>query len=305
MITHLPDETSYEMKSPGYMLDRSLFDKELAASAALAGAKLSIRTKAVGLSPGGVIVEQSSKKENIRSKVIIGTDGVSSSVARFLGQPPLKTIAALQYEVVLSEPRSHVDVYFHKDYEGGYAWLFPKGRTANAGVGLVPSKASQLPNLLDNFLDSLVKSKTLHGIQVVSKTGGFIPCEPRQEIVFENVLLAGDAAGHAHPITGAGIFNAVVAGELAGRTAAEAIVKEDLGLLNNYAKEWQEVIGKSLSYGSLKRDLLEKNWNRPNIDFEELIRKTWVGFKEYYEDRRKIGLYPLCPPAENSPLPAE
>ena len=33
MVTHLPDGTSYEMKSPGYMLDRSLFDKELAASA--------------------------------------------------------------------------------------------------------------------------------------------------------------------------------------------------------------------------------------------------------------------------------
>jgi geranylgeranyl reductase family protein len=292
MVTHLPDRISYEMKSPGFMLDRSLFDKELAASAVLSGAKISIGTKAVGLSLEGLIVEQGSKNETIPSKVFIGADGVSSSIARFLGQLPLKNIAALQYEVVLSEPRSHVDVYFHKDYEGGYAWLFPKGRTANAGVGLVPSKASQLPNLLDNFLDSLVKSKTLHGIQVVSKTGGFIPCEPRQKIVFENVLLAGDAAGHAHPITGAGIFNAVIAGEVAGRAAAEAIVKEDLGLLNNYAGEWQEVIGKSLSYGSLKRDLLEKNWNRPDIDFEELIRKTWVGFKEYYSDRKKAKLPP-------------
>jgi len=41
MVTHLPGRID-EMKSPGYMLDRSLFDKELAASAVLSGAKISI-----------------------------------------------------------------------------------------------------------------------------------------------------------------------------------------------------------------------------------------------------------------------
>ncbi|HUL29792.1 MAG TPA: geranylgeranyl reductase family protein [Thermodesulfobacteriota bacterium] len=291
LVTHLPDGTSYEMKSPGYMLDRSLFDKELVASAALTGAEVSIGTKAVGFSPEGLIVEQGSKKKIIRSTVLIGTDGVSSSVARFLGHPPLKTTAALQYEVVLSEPRTDVDVYFHKDYEGGYAWLFPKGRTANVGVGLVRSKASRLLNLLDNFLDSLLKSKILHGIQIVSKTGGLIPCESRRPNLFRNVLLAGDAGGHAHPITGAGILNAVMAGEIAGRVAAEAIAKEDLELLNNCEREWQEVVGRSLSYGTFKRRFLEEHWNKSGVDFEGLIRKTWVGFKEYYADRKKPPLH--------------
>jgi flavin-dependent dehydrogenase len=302
MVTHLPNGTSYEMKSPGYILDRSLFDKELAVSAVLSGARISIGTKAVGLSPEGLIVERSSKEETIPSKVFIGADGVSSSIARLLGQLPLKTIAALQYEVVLSEPRSHVDVYFHKDYEGGYAWLFPKGRTANAGVGLVRSKASQLHNLLDNFLDSLVKSKTLDGIQIVSETGGFIPCEFYRKNLFENVLLAGDAAGHAHPITGAGIFNAVMAGLTAGRTAAKAIESGDLRHLVNYEIECQETFGESLSYGALKRKFLGENWNRPEVNFEELIRKTWVGFKEYYQDRRMAPLRPPFPKGEDASL---
>ena len=302
MITHLPDQTTYEMQSPGYMLDRSLFDKELAASAILSGAKISIETRALGLSSEGLVVERGSKKEVIQSKVFIGADGASSSVARFVGQPPLKTIAALQYEVVLSGTRNHTDVYFYKDCEGGYAWFFPKGRTANAGVGVVTSKASQLSNLLGKFLDSLMESKTLQEIQVVSKTGGFIPCEPCQKNVLGNILLIGDAAGHAHPITGAGIFNAVMAGEIAGRIAAEAVERDDLRYLGNYETEWQEAFGKSLSYGALKREFLEKNWNEPNIDFEDLIRKTWIGFKEYYEDRRKIDLHASFPRAENPPL---
>ena len=301
MVTHLPNRITYEMKSPGYMLDRSLFDKELAASAILSGARISIGTRAVDLSPEGLVVELGSKMETIPSKVFIGADGASSTVARFVGKPPLKTITALQYEVVISEPQSHVDVYFHKDYEGGYAWFFPKGKTANVGVGVVTSKTSRLPDLLGNFLDFLRESKNLQGIQIVSKTGGFIPCEFYQKSLFKNVLLIGDAAGHAHPITGAGILNAVIAGELAGRVAAEAIVKDDLGLLNNYDREWQEAIGKSLSYGTFKRRFLEEHWDKPGVDFEELVRKTWVGFKEYHEDRRKIPLHPPFSKGEITP----
>jgi flavin-dependent dehydrogenase len=185
-----------------------------------------------------------------------------------------------------------VDVFFHKDYEGGYAWFFPKGRTANVGVGVVPSKTSQLLNLLSDFLNFLRKSKKLKGVEIVSKTGGSIPCEPYRKTFFENILLVGDAAGHAHPITGAGILNAVVGGEIAARVAVEAIGNGDLRHLKNYEIEWQEIFGKSLSYGALKRELLEENWNKPGVGFEGLIRKTWVGFKEYYEDRRKIPLNP-------------
>jgi len=288
MVTHLPDGTSYEMKSPGYMLDRSIFDKDLVASAVSAGAKISIETRAVGLSAGGLAVERGSEKETIRSKVFIGADGVHSAIARFVGQPPLKTIVALQYEIVMQKPQNHVDVFFHKDYEEGYAWFFPKGRTANVGMGVTPPKTTFLLNLMDHFLDHLVESKKLSDIEIVSKTGGSIPCETPRKTIFENILLAGDAAGHAHPITGAGILNAAMAGEIAGRIAAETVAKGDLNYLEQYETEWKEMFGKTLSYGALKRKFLEENWNRPGADLEALIRKTWVGFKEYYHDRRKI-----------------
>jgi flavin-dependent dehydrogenase len=287
MVTHLPDGTSHEMKSPGYMLDRSLFDKELAASAILSGAKISIETKAVGLSAGGLVVEQGSKKDKIQATVFIGADGVHSFTARSAGQPPLKAITALQYEAILPEPQNHVEVFFHKDYDGGYAWFFPKGRTANVGLGITPQKTALLLSLMDHFLDHLVKLKKLSSIEIVAKTGGSIPCETPQKSVLGNILLGGDAAGHAHPITGAGILNAVIGGEMAGRIAAEAVERRDLHHLKNYEVEWQELFGKSLFYGASKREFLEENWNKPNVDFSTLIRKTWVGFKEYFEDRKK------------------
>jgi hypothetical protein len=84
-------------------------------------------------------------------------------------------------------------------------------------------------------------------------------------------------------------------GEIVGRIAAEAVVRGDLQYLKNYEIEWQEAFGRILSYAALKREFLEESWNHPGVDFEGLIRKTWVGFKEYYQDRRKTSLHPPLP----------
>src|SRR4030042_1458738 len=188
MVTHLPDRTSYEMKGPGYMLDRSLFDKELSASAILSGAQISIGTRVTGLISKGVIVERGTRKEHIKSKVIIGADGVHSSTARWVGLPPVKTTVALQYELAISNSQNHVDIFFHSDYEGGYAWFFPKGRTANVGIGLTPSKASLLPTLMNSFFNDLMDLKRISSIDIVGKTGGSIPCEIPRRTVFGNTL---------------------------------------------------------------------------------------------------------------------
>ena len=74
---------------------------------------------------------------------------------------------------------------------------------------------------------------------------------------------------------------------MAGRIAAEAVLRRDLPHLNDYEAEWRETFGKSLAYGASKRAFLEQNWNHPAFEFEDLIRKTWVGFKEYYQERKR------------------
>ncbi len=121
MVTHLNDGSfsgkQFEMKSPGFVLDRSRFDKDLATSAVLAGASLSTGTKAVGLDSGGLIVEKRTRNQAIRAKVIIGADGVRSLVARQAGLGSLKTIVALQYEVANPRFQEEAEVFFDPDYE--------------------------------------------------------------------------------------------------------------------------------------------------------------------------------------------
>ena len=100
-----------------------------------------------------------------------------------------------------------------------------KGKEQILAWGSLPPKTPHLHRLLDQFLDYLVEIKRLPGIDILRKTGGSIPSERPRQAVLDNILLVGDAAGHAHPITGAGILNAVVGGEIAGRIAAEAVAE--------------------------------------------------------------------------------
>ena len=241
----------------------------------------------MGLSPEGLVVEQGSKKEVIRSKVFIGADGVHSSIARSVGRSPLKTIVGLQYEVVMPGTSEPCRYFLPQRLRRRICLVFPKREDSQCRRWSDSLKKQIfLHELMDHFLDHLVESKKLPGIEIVAKTGGSIPCGKPRQTVFGNTLLVGDAAGHAHPITGAGILNAVIGGEMAGRIAAEAIDRGDLQYLENYEMEWRETFGKSLSYGALKREFLEENWNKSEVDFEGLIRKTWVGFKEYYKERK-------------------
>lgn len=286
IITHIQGRSVAEMNSPGYMLDRSLFDKELAASAASRGARVAIGTRAVCLNSEGVVVERGRNREIIKSQVIIGADGARSSVARWVGRAPLRRIVALQYEISMEQrDKRAVEVFFDPEYEGGYAWFFPKGHTANVGLGVVPHKATLVLKLLDRFVNELVEEKIIARSEILAKTGGSIPCEISPNALFGNILLAGDAAGHAHPITGAGILNAVLAGEMAGGIAAESINRKNPAYLQTYEAKWRDAFGKPLLYGASKRSFLEENWGNPEIEFEALIRKTWIGFKEYQEGR--------------------
>jgi len=287
ILLHFPDGMVSTMRSPGFLLDRSLFDRELVLSALQAGAKLLIGAKALSRTPEGIKIRWKGKEGRVKAKVIIGADGVHSTVRRWSPKPSLRKLSGLQYEIVLFEPQSYGEIFFHPDYEGGYGWFFPKGRVANVGIGVVRLKGTSLKELLHTFLDRLKKEKRLPRIEILSQTGGSIPCEPHPQIVFDNTLLVGDAGGHCHPITGAGILNAVMGGEMAGSIAAKAILGNDLQSLKIYESEWEAFIGKSLQYGALKRIELERKWNQSGVDFQGLIKESWVGFKEYYQVRRE------------------
>ena len=244
----------------------------------MAGAELWTEALALERTEHGVLVRRRGRDVEVTCGVIIGADGPHSTVGGWVGQRNAEFVETAQVEVVLPRPLDAPAVYFDGAYAGGYGWLFPKGETANVGVGVHPRWGGNPTEALGHLMERL-------GSQigaVVGRSGGPVPCGgPLPAIVVGNVALAGDAAGHTHAITGAGIFAAVVDGTLAGAAAARALQAGDMSRLAEYGGEWAEWMGRSLGYAVNKRHDLERHWSSEPAALSTLIRRTWIAFREY------------------------
>jgi flavin-dependent dehydrogenase len=84
------------------------------------------------------------------------------------------------------------------------------------------------------------------------------------------VLLAGDAAGLANPVTGAGIASAVHSGRLAGQAAATHAA-------DNYEEELEDVYRAALERAARRRrELLDSNGEKA------ALRRGWIAYPEYW-----------------------
>jgi len=280
MRTILPDGATHQTKAPGLMIQRDRFDRLLAESAIEEGVELLLGTRFLEPKDGFVVLKgPDGSFFRIRAKVIIGADGPRSSVGRWIGSPVKRLIPAIQVKGLLTAPMDHTEIYFNPKIYGGYAWVFPKGGEANVGLAVVRGSKWSIPlkSALEWFLDVLRSNGIIKG-EPHSLIVGWIPAEPVTTSVKRNMILVGDAAGQTHPITGAGVPQAVMCGRLAGYWAARAVIEDNLNLLNRYDREWREDYGDSLEWACERRELLEANWER----LADILPKCWVAFREYY-----------------------
>jgi digeranylgeranylglycerophospholipid reductase len=282
MRTVLPDGSTVDKPAAGYVLDRALWDRHLAALAHRAGAELCSGWTAVAYDGREVLLRQGSHEVRIRAEVIVGADGPHSTVAGWVGQSQADFVQGLQVEVVLTQPREHTEVYFDPCYRGGYGWLFPKGETANAGVAVNVRMGGQPRPALEHLLDRLGLDRSA----VVGTLGGPVPSGgPVARLRVGNVLLVGDAAGLTHPVTGGGIAPAVLSGQMAGAAAAEAIGGQGVPALERYAQQWEAAMGAAQRQALANRRTLDAGWSDNPASLSSLIRETWIAFPAY--GRRK------------------
>ena len=255
---HAPDGTTvdvtsemFRMEEPlGYILERKIFDRDLAKEAARAGAHVMVRTRATGLiiedgAVKGVKMNSLGDDFEVRSKVVIGADGIESQVGRLGGintALKIKDIeSCAQYHMENVEVREHMlDFYFGEKYApGGYAWVFPKGgRAANIGLGALGSKLNGRRPV--NYLNEFVADKFQGGQQIELVVGGVPVSDALKTFVSDGLMLVGDAAHHSEPLTGAGITLALASGQAAADVARKAVREKDASVrvLREYETEW-------------------------------------------------------------------
>jgi geranylgeranyl reductase family protein len=277
IVTVMPDGKVLRKTAPGFILNRGKFDQALAAQAEMAGARIQTATRAVSKAGHRVLAAGPSGGEEIVAKVIIGADGPDSTVGSWIGQKNKKVMWAVQQTVKLKQPARDTEVYFAREYPGGYAWLFPKGELANVGVG-VQRELGGIPKVAFETFRERIKDRIG---ELVGVTAGLIPVGGPLPSVDEKagIILVGDAAGHTHAITGGGVPQAVLCGTMAGNSAAEA-ANGNQRAFRDYVFQWRKAFGATMDKAAQKREALEAGWY--GEDLEGLVRRCWITYEEYY-----------------------
>ncbi|MET8158215.1 NAD(P)/FAD-dependent oxidoreductase [Sphaerisporangium sp. NPDC005289] len=207
---------------PNHVVPRAVFDARLVEAARARGVEVRRhRVRGLAARDDQVVLD-----DVLAARVVVAADGANSAVRRLIGVPPSPdrhtAIAVRGYAEVPADD----DVQFiamQRDGWPAYAWSFPIGDgTANVGFGMMLPRlrATGRPGreVLHGRLAELLPHLPARDLRA-----HHLPLSPgRPRPGAGRVLLAGDAASLINPLTGEGIYYALLSGRLAGEAAVEA-----------------------------------------------------------------------------------
>ena len=276
-----PQGSTLDLESPDpcvILIRRVEFDEALVRSAVAAGATLEsgFEITQVTEHTDGVTL-QARDGRTLSAPAVVAADGVHSVIAKRLGVNPRWPRASLAIDMMEETPEDRLRaerpdvlwVAYAPDGLDGYAYVFPKTRHTNVGIGCLLSHfdeaVSDAPyTLQQRFVSSLVDAGVLRG---GSDRGSFTPFlipvgGPLPRAGRGRVLFAGDAGGFVNAITAEGIYYAMVSGELAAHAviATRNAIGEAAG--HAYEKLWRAEIGRELFDAVLVQRYLFGNHER-------------------------------------------
>lgn len=263
---HFPDGEILELRGKevkAVIMDRERFDASLQSQAVDAGAQLlpSHTYLSHSLTSEGVEVSVETK-EGVRrmgTSMLVAADGFRSRVARVAGLGrPRELIRGMQVDIDRPAEDDKVDVYLGRNIAPGFfAWSIPCGEFTR--LGLCVSSRAGPPH---DFLNTFIKRIGLDGHEVLRRYSGVIPIGALGRTFDDRLLVVGDAAGQAKPLSGGGLYTGMTAARLAASAALNAFKEGDMSreFLSRYQKAWKEEIGGELGRGyRLRRIFLRLN----------------------------------------------
>lgn len=189
-------------------LNREALGSWMAQEAAAAGARLCPGVQVLAVEEGRVTARDAAGRvQEIACDQVVGADGAHSLVRRRLGLP-----SRLFLGLNATLPIQGQAMAWHLDpklFGSGYAWIFPHQNTLSTGV-LADATRMDARTLRQN-LEVWAKAQGLP-LESGRIQAGWVNAECRG-LRFAPFWLVGDAAGLTSPLTGEGIFPAVVSGE--------------------------------------------------------------------------------------------
>ncbi|MEU4562115.1 geranylgeranyl reductase family protein [Actinoplanes sp. NPDC023936] len=226
---------------PAHTVPRRIFDERLVRAAVAGGAEWRRHTTRRVRGDDPVVID-----ERYRARVLIGADGAGSVVRRSLGHganPAGHLAIAIRGYAPAADTGEQVIITTRQRWPA-YAWQFPIGDgTANVGYGELLRGRPLSRAYLRNRLAVL-----LPGAEPVSVRGHHLPLSTARPVAGRGrMLLAGDALSLINPLTGEGIFYAVLSGALAGAEAARG----PRDVARRYAEALRRRLGRHLRHSGL------------------------------------------------------
>lgn len=271
MESRLAGDSRY-LAGPGWILDRQVFDHALAQEAAVAGAELWAGRAFAGRRGQHLLLRRGGETVEVLAGAVVAADGAASPCARAFGLGAQAALPGVQVEVPLARPLERTVVFLDPAYRGGYAWLFPKGPVANLGLGCAPGAGPRAR--LESLRARLVDEGVIGAGALAHAAGAICVAGPRPP-VGAGLILCGDAAGLTHPLTGAGIPQALHSGLAAGEAAA-VLAGGNPAAGEDYAHGLALRYGRYLARGLDARAELEAGWDG---DFAGLMAGSWPGWR--------------------------
>lgn len=268
----------------GCIIDVTGVYQHLAAEARRAGAEVltSHRLTAVskddrGFVTGGEVAGPEGRFP-VRAKITIDATGYRAAVCKLAGLHPGFSRFGVGAEYELHAPHVNQDelllIVGSRWAPAGYAWAFPwGGGRVRVGAGIRhPDVRTDPKELLQRVMDDAAElGLDLTDHQILDYHRGLIPSQGIPErLTADGLMVVGDAGGQATLVVGEGIRLALIAGEMAGNVASEALSEGrfDAERLAPYEHEFRRRYGRSLAVGGVI--------NRMMSSFEDA---EWDNFK--------------------------
>jgi digeranylgeranylglycerophospholipid reductase len=230
-----------------YVVDRKIFDRALVEIAVDEGVDILLKTRFLDMDNGKISVMSNGEKKEIRCDIIIGADGIQSSVGRAAGLPRCeKFLSGIQFEApYIPKDTEYVEIFTGNEIAPGFfGWAVPFSGMARIGLAKNPGLPASY--YLEKLLHHPVVASRYRGSRTEHVVGG-IPLGPPRKTASNRIMLVGDAAGQVKPTSGGGIYMGAVCAKIAGEVAAKASRKE-CGL-EDYERKWRSAVGRELDIG--------------------------------------------------------
>ncbi len=240
-----------------HVISREMLDFLLAERAARAGVQVLTGWKFKDIrerpnTPDGKVVlgaESPTGPAELTTRLLVGSDGVASTVARKLRlRRPIEILPAFEADLPFRDaPQDQVEIYLGRDLAPGFfGWSIPDGEgNVRVGVGL---NARNGLLALDGYRELVRRMERRYGRKLPSPIRTIVSGIPVGQIPVistDHGLLVGDAAAQVKPLSGGGIFTGMRAAELAAGVASAALEEGNLSAqrLREYDRQWAHEMG--------------------------------------------------------------